>query len=114
MPFLVPLNLFYPSASQSFPTFPMHSYPTIYDHGKDLVFSSPSHTLLSLIILNLTFLLIIHNWIPQTLLMIHQIHQLLFLLEDLIGTEPDQRSFKTFTLYLHQLLLVNPQVFVIL
>ena len=31
-----------PSASQSFPTFPVHSYPTIYDHGKDLVFSSPS------------------------------------------------------------------------
>ena len=31
-----------PSASQSFPTFLVHSYPTIYDHGKDLVFSSPS------------------------------------------------------------------------
>ena len=72
------------------------------------------HTLLSLIILNLTFLLIIHNWIPQTLLMIHQIHQLLFLLEDLTVIEPDQRSFKTFTLHSHQLLLFNPQVLVIL
>jgi len=104
----------FPSASQSFPTFPVHSYPTIYGHGKDLVFSSPSHTLLSLIILNLTFLLIFHNWIAQTLLLNHQIHQLLFLLEYLTGTEPDQRSFKTFTLRSHQLLLVNPQVLVIL
>ena len=32
----------FPYASQSFPTFPVHSYPTIYDHGKDLDFSSPS------------------------------------------------------------------------
>ena len=33
------------SASQSFPTFLGHSCPTIYDHGKDLDFSSPpSHS----------------------------------------------------------------------
>ena len=30
-----------PRASQSFPTFLVHSYPTIYDHGKDLDFTSP-------------------------------------------------------------------------
>jgi len=71
----------------------MHSYPTIYDHGKNLDFSSPpSHSTIPDNSQSPN-IFVDHSQLGSSDTFFDPSNSPILLLEDLTGKEPDQRSF---------------------